>query len=115
MRGLFGPIKTLRQIYASPSVLYKNQLSPLAVLIGMLLKDGRIDEDQSGALRLVNYALTGGQLYRWKKADTVYGEEVRAALLDAVASLFNRGSWDLLETLFPTAPSTRGGNHMSVS
>ena len=33
----------------------------------MLLEEGRIDEDQSGALSLVNYALTGGQLYRWRR------------------------------------------------
>jgi hypothetical protein len=47
-RELFKPITTLRQIYASPVVLYKNQTPPLAVLIWMLLRDGKIDEDQIG-------------------------------------------------------------------
>jgi hypothetical protein len=101
IRDLFKPMRKLRQIYASPAVLYKNQLPPLAVIIGMLLKDGKIDEDQSGALRLVNYFLTGGQLYRWKRAETGPGEEVKARLLDSVATLLDRGSWDLLERLFP--------------
>lgn len=101
VRKLFKPVPSLRQIYASPSALYKNQVSPLALLIGMLLKDGRIDEDQSGALRLANYVLTGGQLYRWKRAETGPGDEIKATILDAVASLIDRGSWDLLENLFP--------------
>jgi hypothetical protein len=114
VRDLFKWIKALRQIYASPTVLYKNQTPPLAVLIGMLLKDGKIDEDQSGALRLVNYVLTGGQLYRWKRAETGTGEEVKARLLDGVSSLFDRGSWDLLERLFPSTRPPDYTNHTSV-
>lgn len=101
VRDLFKPIKTLRQIYASPAALYKNQTPPLAVLIGMLLKDGKIDEELSGALRLTNYVLTGGQLYRWKRAETGPGEEVKDRLLDDLASLFDRGTWDLSARLFP--------------
>ena len=103
VRKLFNPIASLRQIYASPSALYKNQVSPLALLIGMLLKDGRIDEDQSGALRLANYVLTGGQLYRWRRAEAGPGEEVKSRLLDSIATLLDRGSWDLLESLFPSS------------
>ena len=101
VRDLFKPITTLRQIYASPAALYKNQLPPLAILIGMLLKDGSIDEDQSGALRIVNYLLSGGQLYRWKRRETGAGEEMKARLLDSVASVLDQGSWDLLDRLFP--------------
>ena len=101
VRDLFKRIKTLRQIYASPAALYKNQTPPLAALIGMLLKDGKIDEEMSGALRLVNYVLTGGQLYRWRRAETGPGEEVKGRLLDGVASLFDQGTWDLLERLLP--------------
>jgi hypothetical protein len=101
VRDLFKPIKTLCQIYASPAALYRNQTPPLAVLIGMLLKDGKIDEEMSGALRLVNYVFTGGQLYRWRHAETGPGEEVKDRLLDGVASLFDHGTWDLLERLSP--------------
>lgn len=106
VRDVFEPIKTLRQIYASPAPLHKNQASPLAVLIGMLLIQGRIDEDQSGALRLANYVLTGGQLFRWRRGETGLGEEVKARAWDAVASLLYRGSWDLLESLFPSSKPT---------
>jgi hypothetical protein len=101
VRGLFMPLrKTLRQVYASPVALHRSQTPSLAVLIVMLLMQGRIDEDQSGALRLANYVLTGGQLFRWKRGETGLGEELRARLWDGVASLFNRGTWDLLESLF---------------
>ena len=72
-------------------MLYKNQTSPLAVLIGMLLKNGKIDEDQWGALRLVNCVLIGGQFYGWRREETGPGEEVTARLRDGVASLFDRG------------------------
>jgi len=106
VRGLFEPIKSLRQIYASPTALYKNQTPPLAVLIAMLLKTGRIDEDLSGTLRLVNYVLTGGQLYRWKRAETGPGEEIKGRLLDGVATLFDRGTWDLLQRLVPRTRPT---------
>ncbi len=102
VRGLFKPVPTLRQVYASPAVLHKNQLPPLALLILMLLKDGRIDEDQSGALRLVNYVLTGGQLFRWRRAEAGPAEEVKARMLDAISSILDQGSWDLLERLFPS-------------
>jgi len=104
VRKLFGPVPSLRQIYASPAALYKNQLPPLAILIGMLLKDGKIDEDQSGALRIANYFLSGGQLYRWKRRETGTGDEVKGRLLDSLASMLDQGSWDLLEHLFPGAP-----------
>ena len=101
VRNLFKPVSMLRQIYASPAALYKNQLPPLALLIGMLLKDGRIDEDHSGALRLANYFLSGGQLFRWKRKELGPGEEIKARLLDSAAALLDQGTWDLLERLFP--------------
>jgi hypothetical protein len=100
LREIFDPMrKSLRQVFASPVALHRNQAPPLIVLILMLLIYGRIDEDQSGALRLANYALTGGQLFRWKRRETGPGEEVRAALWDGVASLFDYGSWNLVELL----------------
>jgi hypothetical protein len=96
VRQLFDSIKTLRQIYASPTALYKNQTSPLAVLIAMLLKNGRIDENHSGAVRIANYLLTGGQLFRWKRSETGPGEEVKTQLLDGLASAFDLGPRNLL-------------------
>ena len=71
----------------------------------MLLKDGRLDEDQSGALRIANYVMTGGQLYRWRRTEAGLGEEVQSSLWDGVAKLMDRGPWDLLSSL-PGAPRT---------
>jgi hypothetical protein len=96
VRRLFQPIKTLRQIYASPVSLCSIQTAPLGVLILMLLKDGRLHEGQSGALRIVNYVKTGGQLYCWRRAETGQGEGVQGRLWDGVASLLDHGPWDLL-------------------
>jgi len=72
---LFAPMPKLRQIFASPAAVYPHQLSPLGVLVYMLLKEGRIDEDGLSALRFANYVLTGGQLYRWKRRECGPGED----------------------------------------
>ena len=101
VRDLFYPIKTLRYVYASPVTLYKGQTPPLAVLILMLLMNGRIDEDQAGGLRLAHYVLTGGELFRWTRGELGPGQELKGRLWDCVAAAFNFGSWNLLETLLP--------------
>jgi hypothetical protein len=107
--NLFKPISTLKQIYASPAVLYKTQTSALGLLIMLLLQQGGIDDNQSEVARVLNYALHGGQIYRWKRRETGPGEELKARLLDSVAALLDHGPWDLLETIFPTR-SIAGGN-----
>jgi len=66
----------------------------------MLLKYGRIDEDQSGALRLANYVLTGGQVFRWKRAEVGPGDEMKARMLDAISSVLDRGSWTCWSSYF---------------
>jgi len=43
----------------------------------MLLINGKIDEDQAGALGLAHYPLTGAQLFRWKRWEMGPAEEVR--------------------------------------
>ncbi|MGD0326042.1 MAG: hypothetical protein ABSD45_20145 [Terriglobia bacterium] len=101
VRELFAPISKLRQIFASPAAVYPHQLSPLAVLVCILLKDSRIDEDTSTALRFANYVLTGGQLYRWKRRESGPGEEITGTLLDFAADLLDRGPTNLLNQIFP--------------
>ena len=103
VRSLFKSIQTLSQVYGFPVLLHKNQTPPLAVIISMLLINGKIDEDQAGALGLAHYPLTGAQLFRWKRWEMGPAEEVRARPLDSIASLLYRGAWDLVEHLFPTA------------
>jgi len=103
--NLFKAIPTLKQIYASPAVLYKTQTSGLGLLIMLLLQQGRIHDDQSEIARVLSYALHGGQIYRWKRRETGPGEELKARLLDSVAALLDHGPWDLLEAIFPARPS----------
>jgi hypothetical protein len=110
VRELFRAIpKTLKQVYGSPTLLHKIHVPPLAVLIAMLLVKGKIDEDQSGGLRLAHYPLTGAQIFRWKRAELGSGQEVKAAAWDSVSSLLYKGAWDLLEHLFPTNRGAASG------
>lgn len=102
VRNVFGTVESLRQIYASPVSLYRIHTAPLGVLIFMLLANGRINPEQSQALRLVHYVVSGGQLYRWRRNETGPGEELRGKLWDAVGNALNFGPWDLLERLVPT-------------
>ena len=105
VRSVFGVVPTLRQIYASPVTLYKTQTPPLAVLIFMLLWEGKIDPEQSKGLRGAHYILSGGQLYQWLKSEAGPGEELTGKLWDAVGQTFDFGPWDLvkrLEDLLPT-------------
>jgi hypothetical protein len=112
VRELFVPMKkTLRHVYASPTTLHITQTPPLALLILMVLYNGKIDETHSGALRLGNYILTGGQLFRWKREETGPGEEITAASCDAIASFLDRGVWDLAELLLPAASRNPPANH----
>ena len=107
VRDLFKPINTLRQVYASPVKLYKDQTPPLAVLILTLLQNGRIDQDQSSALRLAHYVLTGGELFLWRRNETGPGEELQGRLWDCVAAALDLGPWDLLKSLFPDVEKDR--------
>jgi hypothetical protein len=89
IRKLFAPIESLKQIYASPTTISAQQTVPLAVIIAKLLRDGRIAEDLSDAFRLLNVAVTAGQLYRWKRADTAPGQEINCALADVGATMLD--------------------------
>jgi hypothetical protein len=104
VRAVFDTVASLRQIYASPVSLYKIHTAPLGVLIFMLLWNGNIDPEQSQALRLVHYVLSGGQLYRWRRSEAGPGQELTGKLWDAVGTNLDFGPWDLLkklEGLFP--------------
>jgi hypothetical protein len=101
VRDVFRSITTLRQIYASPCALNGVQASPLAILISLLLKHGRIDDDDSEQLRILSYLVTKGQLYRWKRHETGPGTEFKAILTDYAASLLDGGLRTLVQRLFP--------------
>ncbi len=95
IRQLFEPLKTLRDIYASPVKLYAPQAAALAVLIGMRLWYEELGDTHSRALRIVNYVGTGGQLYHWKRKETGAGQEIPPEFWDSLSGVFDRGQWDL--------------------
>lgn len=95
IRQLFEPLKTLRDVYASPVKLYAPQAAALAVLIGMRLWYEELGDKHSRALRIVNYIGTGGQLYHWKRKETGTGQEISPEFWDSLSSVFDRGQWDL--------------------
>lgn len=101
VRDVFASVDALRQIYASPISLYKIHTTPLGVLIFMLLAHGKINPEQSQALRLAHFAMSGGQLYRWRRHETRPGEELEGKLWDAVGAALDFGPWDLFKKLFP--------------
>lgn len=104
VREVFRGIKELRQIYASPILLYKIHTTPIGLLICMLLASGKIDQAQSEALRRVHFIVSGGQLFRWLRREIGPGQELRGRLWDAVSGTLNLGPWDLFEALWPAKP-----------
>jgi hypothetical protein len=92
VRRLFASIPSLRDVYASPIKLYSGQTAPLAVLILSSVQQRRIDNKARRVLQGVNYVLTGGQLYRWKRSETGTGRELEGCLYDLAASLLAAAS-----------------------
>jgi hypothetical protein len=90
VRGLFPPIPSLREVYASPIQFYVDQSAPLVALIALLLQNHKIDSDASSFIRTLNYAITGGQILRWTRGEAGEGEELTGRLWDSLAFVFNR-------------------------
>jgi hypothetical protein len=90
VRSLFEPIPALREIYASPIQLYPEQATPLAALIVSVLKDHKIDSDASSFLRTLNYAVTGGEIFRWRRGEFGQGDELDGKVWDFIALAFKK-------------------------
>jgi hypothetical protein len=104
VRDVFkGAGPSLRQIYACPVLLHKIHTAPMGVLIYMQLTQGKINPEQSEALRAAHYVLSGGQLYRWRRNETGPGEDLHGKLWDAIGKTIYFGEWDLLKKLFPNS------------
>jgi hypothetical protein len=69
VRELFSAIPSLRQVYASPVALYRDQADPLPTLILQLLANRKIDVTAFRILQGANYLGSGGIIYRWTRAD----------------------------------------------
>lgn len=90
MLSLFAPVPSLREVYASPIQFYANQSAPLVALIVLALKDRKIDSDASSFMRTLNYAITGGQIFGWRREEVGKGEELSAKLWDSLPGVLNR-------------------------
>ncbi len=90
VRSLFAPASSLREVYASPIQFYAGQSTPLVLLIASILKDRKIDSEASSLMRTLNFAITGGQIFRWRRAEVGKGEELSAKLWDSLPSVLNR-------------------------
>lgn len=90
VRNLFAPIHSLREVYASPIQFYAGQSAPLVGLITLALKDRKIDSDASSLMRTLNYAITGGQIFRWRREEVGKGEELSTTLWDSLPGVLNR-------------------------
>ena len=90
VRRLFAPIPSLKEVYASPIQFYAGQSAPLVGLITQALKDRKIDSDASSFMRTLNYAITGGQIFTWRREEVGKGEELSATLWDSLPGVLNR-------------------------
>ena len=86
---LFEQIKTLREIYASPISLFRDQTHPFALLLGAVLKHRKIDETFRG-LQSAGYLFTDAIIYRFKRKDTRPGNELEQFAWDLFGLLINR-------------------------
>jgi hypothetical protein len=99
VRAVFTAVPTLKQVYGSPVPLFKIHTGPLAILIGMLLATGRVDAEQSQALRMAHYITSGGQVYLWRRSECGPGQEHTGQLWDVIGTSFDFGPWDWIGEL----------------
>jgi hypothetical protein len=77
--ALFNGIRTLREIYGSPVVTTEKQAASVTVLVPYLMLDNRLPRDIL-AVHLVNFALTGGVIFRHTRKQFQKAGPVEAAV-----------------------------------
>ena len=90
VRSLFAPVPSLREVYASPIQFYADQSAPLVAMIALVLKDRKIDSEASFFMRTLNFAVTGGQIFRWRRGEVGEGAELSGKIWDSLADVLNR-------------------------
>jgi hypothetical protein len=115
VRHLFKSISTLREVYASPTNLQKAQTAPLTFLILSMLASGRIDEEISIASRGGSYIVTGGELFRWKRAETGPAQEITGKLWDIVGQVVGPKVRDLAQSMLRRLGKSFCGGERSAS
>jgi hypothetical protein len=74
--SLFTAIKSLREIYASPVSLYRDQSDPLVLLIMELLQSKRVGDPEIKFLQLFNYLKNERLILRRQRAEARSGREL---------------------------------------
>jgi hypothetical protein len=88
--NLFTAIRSLREVYASPVSLYRDQSDPLVVLIMGLLQSSRLGDSEVKFLQLFNYLKNEGLILRWQRAETRSGRQLKGLAWNFASSLLNK-------------------------
>lgn len=81
---LFEQIGTLRETYASPVMLFRDQTHPFVLLLGAVVKNRKIEQGFVRTIQTAGYLLTDAVIYRFKRNESRNGKELE------------RFGWDLL-------------------
>jgi hypothetical protein len=87
---LFAEIKSLREIYASPVKLFRDQSDPLVGLLIALLKNRKVGEKYFRLLQAAGYTISDGLLYRWKRGEVVRMDEIAGVAWNILGDLLNK-------------------------
>jgi hypothetical protein len=87
---LFGTLKSLKAIYASPNKLYREQSYILLLILHQLLEPRSVDKELFAAAQAINFIATRGIFFKWTRREFKPGKEVAGRLWDLAAMLVNR-------------------------
>lgn len=87
---LFEQVTTLREIYASPVTLFRDQTQPFILLLGAMLKNRKIDETFLRSLQVAGYLFTDAVMYRFKRKEMRPEKELEGFAWDLFGQLLNR-------------------------
>ena len=87
---LFTAIKPLREVYASPISLYRDQSDPFVVLITGLLQSRMVGHSEAKFIQAFNYLKNEGLILRWQRAETRSGRELEGLAWNLASSLLNK-------------------------
>jgi hypothetical protein len=93
IRQLFKQVTTLREIYASPVTLFRDQAQPFVFLLGALLKNRKIDEPFLRSLQAAGYLFTDAVIYRFERKETCHGKRLEGVAWDLFGRLLNRRTY----------------------
>jgi hypothetical protein len=90
---LFEQVTTLREIYASPVTLFRDQTQAFVLLLGAVLKNRKIDETFLRSLQTTGYLFTDAIIYRFKRKEARAGRELEGVAWDLLGQLLNRRAY----------------------